>query len=296
MKTATFLRFAACAAVVALAGEAGAWFGPGHEIATRLAVRALPPDAPLFFRRGWRTVAHCSQDPDLFRLRALPQARSGEGPNHYLDLELLGGAKLPLTRERFSALCARKKLTVWKVGAVPYAVAEWTQRLTLAFAEYRRWPKNPAIRAKALVYAGLLAHYAQDLCQPLHTTVHFDGRTRPDGKSPRSGIHPKTDALIQKAPAGGVEKLAGLRPRVFVSVFDEAVAELMRSHALVDRVYAIEKGLPAMDKPLAPKTPAAQLADERLRAAAEFTASLYLTAWRHSAKLKLPVWHTRKGD
>ena len=295
MKTATFLRFAACAAVVALAGEAGAWFGPGHEIATRLAVRALPPDAPLFFRRGWRTVAHCSQDPDLFRIRSLPQLRSREAPEHYIDLELLGGAKLPPTREQFSALCARKKLTVWKVGAVPYAVAEWTQRLTLAFSEYRRWPKNPAIRAKALVYAGLLAHYAQDLCQPLHTTIHFDGRVPPGGKSPRSGVHAKVDALIQKAPADDAERLPGLRPRVFASVLDEVAAELMRSHALVGRVYAIEKGLPAMDKPLARNTPAASLADERLRAAAEFTASLYLTAWRDSAKLKLPGWHTRKA-
>src|SRR5581483_6890740 len=94
-----------------------------------------------------------------------------EGPEHYLDSELLKDRPLPPTRYRFIALCAELNLDPSKVGLVPYAIAEGTERLAIAFAEHRKWPQNPYIQQKALVYAGRLAHYSCDLCMPLHTTI-----------------------------------------------------------------------------------------------------------------------------
>ncbi|KPK79143.1 MAG: hypothetical protein AMJ81_13705, partial [Phycisphaerae bacterium SM23_33] len=280
--------------ILAVTATGPAWHGPGHARATPLACAALPKDLPAFFLAGVETIAHCSQDPDLFRLPAQPELRDGEVPEHFMDLELLEGADLPPTRYAFVQLCAGKNLKPQEVGFVPYAVVEWTQRLTLAFAEHRKWPGNKHVRAKCLVYAGLLAHYAQDLCQPLHTTIHYDGRAKPDGTSPRSGIHTRVDALLQKTPVNRDKFIKDTRPVVFDRLLPAVAAELKRSHALVDRVYELEKQLPELQQPLPPGSAVEGFALERLQAAAGFTASLYLTAWRASAKLELPDWHQRK--
>jgi hypothetical protein len=274
---------------------ASAWVGPGHEAASRLALNALRGRAPDFLVEGAQTVAHCSVDPDLFSLRSLPQLRDAQHGDHFLDLELLQGADLPTTRSGFEALCAAKGIKPQDVGTLPYALAEWTQRLTLALAEHRRWPDNPHVRAKALVYAGILAHFAQDLCQPLHTTVHFDGRAAEGGKSPRSGIHLKVDALLHKvATSEGATTGADVAP--LKDLLPGIMAEFRRSHALVDRVYEIEAGLPGATEALAADSPAAAFARERLAASARFTAVLILTAWEDSHSLKLPDWHERAGD
>ncbi len=76
-------------------------------------------------------------------------------------------------------------------------MTEWTFRLTITLAEYRRWPDNPAIRAKCLVYAGILAHCAEDVRTPLHATIHRDGTANENGNSPvlgsnQSGACPST--------------------------------------------------------------------------------------------------------
>ena len=104
------LALSALCAVSLLCAGAHAWHGPGHHRATCLAVRALPEEMPQFFREGADAIAHGSLDPDLFRLRVHPELRSAEAPNHFVDVELLGGAALPPTRNDFMKLCRRKKL------------------------------------------------------------------------------------------------------------------------------------------------------------------------------------------
>ena len=69
-----------------------------------------------------------------------------------------------------------KSSTQNEASTLPYSIAEWTQRLTIAFAEHRNDPENPHVRAKCLVFAGILSHYAADLHMPLHTSIHWDGR------------------------------------------------------------------------------------------------------------------------
>ena len=109
-------------------------------------------------------------------------------------------------------------------GFLPYAIVETFQELKLAFAEYRRWPDNPRIQSKILIIAGHLAHYAGDLCQPLHTTIHHDGRTKLGAGSPNTGIHFAVDGLIEAtsivalatesrpAPVGGEDLLTAVQP------------------------------------------------------------------------------------
>ena len=154
-----------------LCGTAHAWWGGGHEILTRASVRALPGAMPAFLRRGEDLTAHVANDADLFKNRAVPQLADAEAPEHFFDIERLSRRSVPDTRYAFIRACAERGLDPSKVGLLPYAVAEWTERLTIAFAEHRRWPDDPRVEQKCLVYAGMLAHYAEDLCQPLHVTA-----------------------------------------------------------------------------------------------------------------------------
>jgi hypothetical protein len=283
------------ATVVLLAGGAAYGYdGPGHHLATRAAVAALPDDVPGFFRVAGPAIANGSMDPDVFKLEQLPQLRNAEYPEHYFDMELLEGRTPPPLRYQFIDLCAKEGLAPSKVGLLPYAVAEWTQRLTVAFAEYRHWPENARLRHKCIVYAGILAHYAEDATQPLHVTIDFDGRVLEGGKSPRSGIHAKVDALIQKLEVAPVEVAARVRPEAFGDLWGAVLAQLGRSHSLVDRTYGLEEVLPGRQEALPDNPKVVEFARERLEAAAWFAASLYLTAWRDAERVSLPEWHIRE--
>jgi hypothetical protein len=163
----------------------------------------------------------------------------------------------------------------------------------VAFAEHRAWPENEQIKTKSCVYAGILSHYAADLCQPLHVTVHYDGRARPDGSSHRTGIHQKVDALIGKLAVHPPELSAETKAHPFPVLIDSVMAELGRSHALVDRVYELEKRLPGVDEALPDDVELRAFVLDRLEASALFIANLCLTAWELSATIELPQEHTR---
>ncbi len=285
------------------AAAANAWLSRGHHMVAEAAVGLLPDEVPAFFRAGAAAVAHAAIDPDVMKDRSQPQLQRQESPEHYLDLELLGGRQLPEDRylylELLAWLAAEPRpqgyavRDVSTVGFLPYAVVEGTQRLTLVFAEHRRWPDDPHIRAKALFYAGLLSHYAADLCQPLHTTVHHDGRANPDGTTPLTGFHRRVDGLFERVAFDRQRALAGVRPRVLDSLFAGVLTEFGRSHERVDELYALE---PLIDPeaPGWPASPVVELAAERFANTAGFLASLYLAAWERSAGVELPGWLERR--
>ena len=304
----------AAAVVLACGAAAQAWHGKGHYDATTLALRAARADGnlPAFFAAGAGTVAHASLDPDNFTRPIAPDAlHKAESPEHFFDIDVEplartppADANIPADRYAFIELCFARGLKPNHVGLLPYAVTEWTQRLTVALAEHRKYPGDPAIQAKCLLYAGLLSHYAADLCQPLHVTIHYDGRCGLDGKSPRSGVHAKVDALLGKlmldpnAPAARPALDAnalptGLRPAAFGAVLPAVMAEVRRSSVLVGRVYELEKQLPAETDPIAHGSAVEKFAIDRMRAAARLVASLYVTAWRDSAAIELPWWYRR---
>lgn len=280
-----------------------AWHAEGHNAVARGAVAVLPDTMPEWFRKGVELVAHTSNDPDAFKNPAVIALTHAEQPEHFLDLEYLAGEPLPPTRMAYYKMCFEKKLDPSKVGTLPYAIQEWTQRLTIALAEHRKWPENEQIKQKCLVYAGILAHYSGDLCQPLHVTIHFDGRADESGKSPKSGIHSKMDDLLgrvipgaQSGAAAPKELLDGVQPKKLDHLLNGVMEEIKRSHAQIDRVYELEKDLPTKDAAWKPTDATKAFAIERYRAAAAFTASLYLTAWEDSASPKAnpPEWLDRE--
>ena len=277
--------------VLLLAGvcsPARGWLLEGHHILTLSAVAALPDEVPAFFRQGAKTVAHLSIDPDMGKNRGTPQVRGAEYPEHFLDREMLDVETLPASRYAFVKLCYEHGVSPEKMGFVPYAVNEWTERLAVAFAEFRKWPDNPHIQSKCLIYAGFLAHYAEDMCQPLHLTIHYDGRVQEGGEKLQRGIHLKVDGLVQflKMEPGDLSRDQDVTP------FDDVMSEIMREFeegfALVDRVYEMGPNIPRYDEEnWVPNAEVIAFAKDRARAATRFTARLYLTAWRLSERLEI---------
>lgn len=294
MQSRSLIVMTIAAVLAATASPAAAWHANGHDRAARAAVRSLPESMPAFFRDGAERVAHFSGEPDVFTRPIAPEElHDATTPDHYFDIERLGDAPIPRRRYELIAWCVRHDLPVSKVGLAPYALEEWTQRLTVAFAEHRRWPDNEHVRAKALIYAGFLAHFAADLYQPLHTTIHYDGRVGDDGESPHSGIHLKVDALAGKLPDGAAIAADPTRVKPFERTFEAILAALHESHGRVDRVYELADAIPAYEAPLDPGGDVAELTQACLADAALFTARLYATAWRDSGRIELPEWHVR---
>lgn len=273
-----------------------AWLAEGHACSTKDAIELIKEGMPVFFVAGTPVVSHCSDDPDIFKVPVTSgQLKKTESPEHYIDLELLKGNALPMDRQDFTRLCMSNHSSPEKVGTLPYAVAEWTQRLTVAFAEHRKWPENEIIQVKCLVYAGLLAHYAEDLCMPLHTTIHHDGMVSDlNTFSPGTGIHLKVDALIGKVPDSNsiTEMQKPVLP--FDDLWEGIKKQLEYSHSLVSKVYELEPSLPKLKEPIQCDTPVAQFSEQMLKQTSQFTATLFLTAWNDSKTVELPSWHHRE--
>ena len=281
---------------------AGGWLIGGHRSITLDAVAALPDSVPGFFRAGAVAIAEASIDPDVHRPRSLAQLRDGETPEHYLDLELLEGRPIPATRSEHLSLVAwlaaepggGRVRGISSVGTLPYSVTEGLQRLTVAFAEHRKWPDDVNVQAKIKVYAGLLAHYAADLCQPLHTTLDHDGRAREDGSSPHTGIHRWVDGLPTEVDLDREAIVEATRLRVLEEGIADVVAELLASHGRVDPVYELSRDGAAMEDIELPVA-LVELITERYGSSVRFVGSLFLTAWETSEDLVLPDWLQRSS-
>lgn len=275
---------------ILLTTPAWAWWGGGHDIMTQASAKVLPEEMPEFFRVAGKMIAHCAYDPDLSKDRSIPHARQSEYGEHYIDVELLKDHPIPEGREAHIKLCAELGLAPRTIGTLPYAVAEWTERLALAFAEYRKWPDNPMIQYKCFLYAGFLAHYAQDMCQPLHLTIHFNGIVQEDGTRLHAGIHEKVDSAIEMlkldptelAKAQHIEAVGDLMPAI--------VKQVKAGFSLVDSVYELAEEWKDLKNP----TPAlVDFTNAQAREGVRWTASLYLTAWKLSENIKLPGWLDR---
>src|SRR5690606_21971184 len=104
----------------------------------------LPDELPAPFRASAEAIAHHSVDPDVGRNPATPTLADRSGAWHYVHVE--DGDR--------------------RAGAMEEKLVELTERLAVTFAELRRRPDDPDLRASSRLIAGWLAHYAADLAQP----------------------------------------------------------------------------------------------------------------------------------
>ena len=238
------------AVILTIALPASAWLARGHTLMSKASVALVAGDLPEFFSlpESARAIADASVEADALRDMGEVALRNVEAPNHYWASELLTDWKLPADRIAFYRLCQEKNLTPSKTGTLYYTLLESLARLEVAFAQHRRWPEDPGAKARCLVYAGYLAHFAQDLNMPLHTTIHHDGRTKPDGSSPRTGIHFRMDDLPGRLDLDWNDVITDLHPQVMENPGKAILAQIAASNALVDRVYELNDQLPKRDE------------------------------------------------
>ena len=271
------------------AGPLSSWSFEGHRSITREAVELLSPGVPLH-RDAIDIAIEGSVFPDLSRPVSMPELNDLEYPQHYINLEPLGNRVLPRTRSAYLRLVSTLdgSRAMGPVGTLPYALTEATQRLATVFRQMRADPESPRLQWLAQHYAGILAHYSEDLCQPLHTSVDHDGRALPDGSSPMTGIHKRVDRLLETAPVDYQASSGDSAVEEYEDVFAAVVTELLRSHALVDRVYQLEPDIQNASVSGEVTTELEAFVEERFSAATRFTASLIQTAWELSETVKLP--------
>ncbi|HYC99600.1 MAG TPA: hypothetical protein VEB22_00105, partial [Phycisphaerales bacterium] len=200
------------ALLLAASSTALAWDAAGHRTVTWLALDALPPDAPAFLKETAtrEAVTWNAAEPDRWRGEKNPFLMNGTYMDHFLDVEDLEQFglsldTLPMLKHRYvrEVTLARAKWPAGKDGTlkpydekrdsagqqefpgfVAHAICEQQARLVSQFKTWRmlqklndpdRVPQLRMAEANILSTMGILAHYAGDTAQPLHTTKHYNG-------------------------------------------------------------------------------------------------------------------------
>lgn len=281
-------------------GAALAWSSSGHSLVSQAVQRQLAGFVPAEVLDRSQIFVEASLQPDLERPRRMSALRDSEVPRHFIDLDRLDGEPLPVRLADYERLLARLEgrlrspvrggLTTHSVGILPYALHEEVQRLAVRFAQARRRQGDSRFVEIAWYQAGIVAHYAQDLCQPLHTTLHYDGRQTPEGESPHSGMHRLVDGLIGLLPPQTVSVTPMTDTTRQQDPFRRILQELDESFALVDSVYALEGALRSWSGAGELPGPIAAFARARYAAAVGFTTELIAMAWSLSDEVDLPDW------
>jgi hypothetical protein len=274
----------AAACILLTAGLTSAWWVKGHESITEAAAGGLPDEMPAFFRAEGKKLAHYAGDPDRWKNPAAKHLRAAEAPDHHIDLEDFADKELPADRWQAITLLISLKQKPEKTGFLPYAIMENYDRLSCAFYDLRKNPDDPAIRAKCLVYAGVLAHLTGDATMPLHSTRNYDGKPGTDGKTIQKGIHARIDSFPEKHGLTAEEMGRDLKPNVIDNVWENVVRTIRSSHEEVERCYDLDKEN-AFEKPTEASR---KFILGRCRLAAQFTMDLWYTAWVRSAKMPPP--------
>lgn len=320
------------AAVVALLPQPVlAWGYMGHNLIGKAAARNFPASLPPFLRgpEAEARLGILSQEPDTSRNAGEPHDYDLD-PGHFLDVSddmtILGGPKvsaLPLGRRDYDTALRAVNSNQYAAGYLPYNVLDGYQQLVKDFALLRAYQASlkyaarfHATAADRKGYARLLelrrlltwrdlgywAHFVEDMSQPMHVSVHYNGwgtGPNPNGYVTAPGIHSKFEADFVTANIAEADIFSHMRPaqpcgpRLIACVEDY----ILREAAQVETVYRFEKA-GALDTP----TPEAKdFTAQRLADGASMLRDMVADAWAESAtallgyKVKTPVADYESG-
>ncbi len=289
---------------------AGSWGYEGHTLVNEVAAGKIPREMPAFLRKGRKLIAHLGYEPDRWRDAREVSLRDAQGPDHFIDFELLAEvAELPRERYAYYKLLSEKRAAALAcveagdlaraddlqpegVGLQPYATMEVYERLRAAFREYRalKQEKKPTqeVEKKVVFYAGWLGHYVADGSQPLHTTIHHHGwiGENPNRYTTDSRIHAAFESAYVAAnlKASEFEDLVQAPVRLS-DPFADYVKYLRESNQLVEPFYRLER-TGAFAGPGTPE--GREFTRRRLAAGSQMLLNLWYTAWRESVELPVP--------
>lgn len=273
------------------------WGEAGHRITAQAASAVLPAEMPQFFRDAAPQLAYLNPEPDRWKNRSeasRDQALDGaSSPDHFLDLELIpaadrAGALAAANRYAFFDQLRARGVDPATAGALPFAMLELTQRLRVAFRQWRAAPNDTErawIEARILNDAGILGHFVADASNPAHTTIHYNGwvGANPNGYATDTRFHGRFESAFVQSRVKLVDVVpeVATRPRVFEMLRPAIIEYFMETHAQVERLYQLDKASPFGSSNMTPANKA--FAVERLAAGASMLRDLWWTAWITSA-------------
>ncbi len=249
---------------LALPARALAWGTTGHREINLVAIEELPDDFPEFVRTPQAQAEIEALGPELDRLKGAGYSWDHDlDPAHYVDIgddhKIAGKislANLPLDMEAYDAALQLAHTDPYRVGYLPYSIADGWEQLRKDFAYWRAfdylamhaapasrapWIAERTERQSLIVHdIGIWAHFVGDGSQPLHTTIHFNDH----------GIHARFEGAFVRdnVTAAGVAKEVppgGPRSADHLTTQRELMAEigtyLLATNTEVGPLYAIER-------------------------------------------------------
>ncbi len=284
--------------------HAGAWGDIGHLLINRTAAEKIPSSMPQFLKQAAARIEYLGPEPDRWRSQTEASLKNAQEPDHFIDLERVADIpQLPVGRYDFYRLVNGKKAAAKnhaddfdpdKVGLQPYITAEVYGRLVVAFREYRRLQKEnkptDAVEQNAVLYAGWLGHYVADGANPMHTTIQYNGWVgdNPNGYTTAKDFHYQFESgFVQRIQQQLTIADLVKDPMRLQNPFQDYVAYLRASNALVEKTYQLEKTGAFKDT----GTPEGrEFVRQRLAAGAQMLLNLWFTAWEESA-VAPPAYH-----
>ena len=198
--TRTFTIAILAGMLAATPNVALAWGTTGHREINFVAMRSLPADVPMFLQNNQAVVTIEALGPEEDRLKGAGFSRDHDNdPAHYVDAGddgAIGGTiglrHLPADLEEYAGALALVGSNPYRVGYLPYAIADGWEQLRKDFAYWRafdyleRHATRTEVRAafaaerelrEALVIhdIGVWGHFVGDGSQPLHVSIHYNG-------------------------------------------------------------------------------------------------------------------------
>jgi hypothetical protein len=293
------LRSICCFLVLLLlTATAWPWGNEGHIAINRVAAEKLPSDIPMFLRNASGQLGYLGPEPDRWREKTELALKLSQEPDHFIDFERIEGMMLPPDRYSFYRMLYEKReatpgkpdyLLPEKVGLQPYIVMEIYDRMIVAFREYRhalRDHQSPEYAERNVIfYAGWLGHYVADGSNPLHTTVQYNGWTgeNPKGYTTANTVHWKMEGQFVAANLKSLQfaNLVSSTPQNLEHPFEDYVAYLRASNALVEKCYELEK-LGGFDNEGTAES--REFIEQRLAAGAQMLRNLWYSAWLASGQ------------
>jgi hypothetical protein len=278
------LRRLALVALLPLAVlDCRAWDYPGHRIVNQLALAGLPADFPAFVKtpEAAARIAFLAGEPDRWRNAPDLPLQHENKPDHYLDMEDLDDAGIPLEKlsefryvfaaqlaaartahpEKFAVINPDKNKdhVAELIGFLPWCITENYGKLKSAFSYLKTYeqygtPEEVSnARANALYIMGVMGHYVGDGSQPLHVTKHHNGWVgdNPHHYTTWARIHAWIDGgYIAKINLTEADLLPHAKPaRVLEAtatgerdpIFTDVLAYLTATHAQVEPFYKLDK-------------------------------------------------------
>ncbi|MDH2910777.1 MAG: S1/P1 Nuclease [Candidatus Eremiobacteraeota bacterium] len=180
--------------------RAGAWGEKGHEIINDLAAANLPSELPAFARTRAARWELRYLGPEMDRLKGSGRSWDADrDPGHYLDIGddgkiagVVSLAQLPASMSAYEVALLAAHTTPYRVGYLPYSIADGWEQLRTDFALWRVLHYEAAHAPQASARAsfaeearlratltlrdiGVWGHFVADGSQPLHVTTHFNG-------------------------------------------------------------------------------------------------------------------------